>query len=78
MGYKAKTSNTTACRIQFKCKLLSCPTIVSPKHFPGITIKEKQERKRMNRVSTGFNLTVWIVEVLVVVPIVIPQVADNN
>ena len=42
--------------------------------MPGITREEKRRRKKMNTVTTGFNLAVWILEVLASVIVFLPMV----
>ena len=41
---------------------------------PGITNEEKRKRKKMNTVTTGINLAVWILEIVAWVIILLPMV----
>ena len=42
--------------------------------FPGITMEEKRKRKKMNTVTTGFNLAVWILDLFAMLFMILPMV----
>ena len=42
--------------------------------YTGITGEERRRRKKRNTVSTGYNLAVWVVEIVSMIILLIPMV----